>query len=250
MENKSNRWQPITPDETRGGEPLAVRQRGPRLRYYILMGLITALVYYLKTLGFTFPVIEMIGFEVEIPLFFVVAAWSSIAASETDVNSPLNQTLFDKIRGNLDYLYGQLVNDEPSAVSFINYYYDNGTQGGTTNYTLDSTKDWRDRFIGAAIAAAQNGITTAQWVPGGANDQEIYTQNTTAAAFGFEACGFEMMYSGTGSADAGEPYIKTASGGFYLYVDSTTGALMMRVVGAVNYAYNVMVINGADVGAV
>jgi hypothetical protein len=32
---------------------------------------------------------------------FVIGAWSSIAASETDVNSPLNQTLFDKIRADL-----------------------------------------------------------------------------------------------------------------------------------------------------
>ena len=34
-------------------------------------------------------------------------AWSSIAASETDADSPLSQTLFDKIRGNLDYLYAR-----------------------------------------------------------------------------------------------------------------------------------------------
>lgn len=31
-------------------------------------------------------------------------AWDTIAASEVDANSPLNQTLFDKIRQNLGYL--------------------------------------------------------------------------------------------------------------------------------------------------
>lgn len=34
-------------------------------------------------------------------------AWQNIAASETDANSPLNQTLMDKIRGNLDDLNGR-----------------------------------------------------------------------------------------------------------------------------------------------
>ncbi len=32
-------------------------------------------------------------------------AWSSISAGDTAAESPLNQTLFDKIRGNLDYLH-------------------------------------------------------------------------------------------------------------------------------------------------
>jgi len=34
-------------------------------------------------------------------------SWQNIAASETDANSPLNQTLMDKIRGNLDDLHSR-----------------------------------------------------------------------------------------------------------------------------------------------
>jgi len=34
-------------------------------------------------------------------------AWTTILASQTDADSPLNQVLFDSIRGNLDYLKGQ-----------------------------------------------------------------------------------------------------------------------------------------------
>jgi hypothetical protein len=34
-------------------------------------------------------------------------AWTTILASQTDADSPLNQVLFDSIRENLDYLKGQ-----------------------------------------------------------------------------------------------------------------------------------------------
>jgi hypothetical protein len=40
-------------------------------------------------------------------MIILVGSWTSIAASETDVNSPLNQTLMDKIRENLDHVERQ-----------------------------------------------------------------------------------------------------------------------------------------------
>ena len=45
----------------------------------------------------------------------MIGAWSAIAAGETDADSPLNQTLMDKIRGNLDYLKDDLL---PAKIVF------------------------------------------------------------------------------------------------------------------------------------
>lgn len=53
----------------------------------------------------------------------VGTAWASIAASETDVNSILNQSLMDKIRGNL---YA-LAEEERILLQHVGRRYDNGT---------------------------------------------------------------------------------------------------------------------------
>ncbi len=46
-------------------------------------------------------------------------AWQNIAASETDAESPLTQTLFDKIRGNLTFLYSRkiVLTDPPASLT-------------------------------------------------------------------------------------------------------------------------------------
>jgi hypothetical protein len=49
-------------------------------------------------------ILDGFGINLALALPLAVGAWSAIAAAETDADSPLNQTLFDKIRGNLDYL--------------------------------------------------------------------------------------------------------------------------------------------------
>ncbi len=45
--------------------------------------------------------------------------WQTISASETDADSPLSQTLFDKIRGNLDFLKARwmVLSDPPTQLT-------------------------------------------------------------------------------------------------------------------------------------
>ena len=68
-------------------------------------------------------------------------AWTDILSSQTDKNSPLNQVLFDAIRGNLDYLYSAKF----LKVSDVDYNAAAAT--AWKKYIIDDTYDYRDHLI-------------------------------------------------------------------------------------------------------
>jgi hypothetical protein len=64
--------------------------------------------------------------------------WTTIAQSETDVNSPLNQTLMDKVRGNLDHV-------ERSSI-----------KGGQTGWVLGNVAVAADRVYAVKFVPPQD----------------------------------------------------------------------------------------------
>ena len=97
-------WNKIEAHETRAGTPIGFRRRPNRwlLGAFVLCTMLLIVCIILDGLG--------LNLALALPL--AVGAWSAIAAAETDADSPLNQTLFDKIRGNLDFLEDAVSNGD------------------------------------------------------------------------------------------------------------------------------------------
>ena len=155
--------------------------------------------------------------------------WQTIAASETDANSPLNQTLLDKIRGNLDHLRGI-----GATMKFVNARFTNTDP--SADFILDQEQDWRDRFIavlGQVYQGTNNDCDAV--VLGGNRDYKIGSIYTATLLNLHQAQLDGWFYSAAGNtARAGDPHYWTedASGDpdIYLWVNSSNGNLMFSSV--------------------
>jgi hypothetical protein len=137
--------------------------------------------------------------------------WQTIAASETDANSPLNQTLMDKIREDLEDLHAAgaqlkfLTGTAPDAA--VPY-----------DVTLDEDLDYRDRIVkitGIVWGGSATGVAAHQ--PGGANDSAVHSQvlthGTVNAGINGKCLINDWLYTAGGGANrTTEPYL-TFSGG-------------------------------------
>lgn len=243
-------WTQISAEETKSGRPIAYRACRPSLVFILLI---------LTMMAVVLSILDQFNLLHPGMMFIMVGAWSSIAASETDVNSPLNQTLMDKIRGNLDYLH--------SVSATIAHLKGIQTFPSQTNAykAIETTIDWRNRDISvrgivAASAINSGGSSEASILadvtsvyPNGTQDLNVYWQEGKS---GF-VCGTitfpnypadgdydfidGMFYSGSGSTTAAYlptcyPYLKypgakgsTVTKEFYIWVNSTDGNLMVSV---------------------
>jgi hypothetical protein len=178
--------------------------------------------------------------------------WQTIAASETDANSPLNQTLMDKIRENLDDLHA----GGAQLLYFFGPYSNNDT---SVDIILDAERDWRDRMVevkGVILQGSQSNIDS-MFATGGGNTK---IGSHYAAQYSLRLVQLEgWMYTSLGGATKlADPHVyeKEASLNdpeFYLWVDSTTGALKLhattsRASGSRNLAYLLRLIYSADLG--
>jgi hypothetical protein len=160
----------------------------------------------------------------------------------------------DKVSDNIADL-----NSRKANIKFLT-----GTSEGNGQFIIDDASatgiDWRDRFIQVSgLVVFQGNLAAAQeWIPGGAQDSDI---STTKAAPGNDDAKFkgEMFYSEAGMAnyDSNDTRVQvtTTDGGMVaIYVDSTTGDLMMRCPAAAGDAdccgYNLVVIYSDDQGIV
>lgn len=155
--------------------------------------------------------------------------WQTIAASETDANSPLNQTLHDKIRGNLDYL-----KSVGAAMKFVNVRVNQDANG--YDAVLDDTLDWRDRYVEVQGAVYQGTVADLNTMElGGSNDAKISNQYV-AAILNIRVAKFnDWFYTAAGAAARTTlPYLfaEDALGDpdIYVWVNSTNGKLMLGVV--------------------
>lgn len=136
-------------------------------------------------------------------------AWSAIAAAETDADSPLNQALMDKIRGNLDQLYA-----------------DTGSGAGIAQGNLKTTTE-EETF------ATTTGDLT-QWVIG--NVKTIGASYVTAVSY---------LYYDKGAADGArwnaaaatvyqETFASVGSYGFFPQIkyDANTAYIQIRYIQA------------------
>jgi hypothetical protein len=171
-------------------------------------------------------------------LFVLIGAWSAIAASETDANSPLNQTLMDKFRGNMDYLYDYLT----ASGAYLKFL--NGTDISDTDVreiVLDDTVDYLNRYVTVTgIIVAGNAATAAAAIPGGADDNYISSDavvanfNEGAASRACLIVTEKFLFTESGD-DAGDgvPRVSLGTEGelasCYLFADSADGALHLRV---------------------
>jgi hypothetical protein len=137
--------------------------------------------------------------------------WQTIAASETDANSPLNQTLMDKIREDLDDLHAA-----GAQVKFLK-----GTApdaGSGYDVILDADLDYRGRMVkvtGIVWGGSEAGVAAHQ--PGGANDHSVHSQvlshGSINAGINAKCLINDWLYTSTGGANHGtEPYLTFANG--------------------------------------
>jgi len=235
-------WNQIRAEETRAGTPIGFRRRAHP-------GLI-GLLFILTATYCLFVALHKVGLDLVV-LIPLIGAWSTIAASETDADSPLNQTLFDKIRNNLDYLYAtgaQIINETGS---------ESQDDDMVNNYVINDSIDFRNRNIsirGIVVASTANNSATAladaqKILPGGAEDDEVFYADAGNGTNGSPNLTSvpeydwvdAFMYSGAGGAAYNtKPYIKYAGqldatyvDDFYIWVDSgNDGRLMLSTKGS------------------
>jgi len=117
-----------------------------------------------------------------------IAPFVPIYPGEVDINSPLGEALFEKIRLNNDALYhlGQINCLKHSAVH-------DGTGATWNEVTLNATEDWRNRLIhpigrGRTFASA---AAAAPYIKGGVTESQIgsdYGIMGAAHGFSFDYC--------------------------------------------------------------
>lgn len=177
-------------------------------------------------------------------------AYTALTTAETDANSPFNATLTTKIKDNFDahesgkasckIIYGAAAND---AIS------------------IDSSIDWRDRYIlvSGLVVIRETLADAERYNPGGSQDATLQTNEAPTANQDYGVWKGEMFYSEAGMAawNSGiARLVKTSNDAqtWAIYVDSTTGALMLKTTGADsnhdNTAWNFIVIYSADQGVV
>jgi len=240
-----NRWNRLTPEDTQRGQVVAARACRPSFVMGLL--LLTMTVCALHILN---------QFDLLRPdvLILLIGSWTTIAASETDVNSPLNQTLMDKIRGNLDYLY---------QLSTTLIYVDGTDTNDASNprvITIDSSIDWRDRYVnlGGFIAAGTNPSVV---VPGGTYDEYINSNlvhGDLAELNGVVQISDQFLYTESGDTDGtSRPRLDLGTDnqitGCFIFADSSDGSLKMRFssglgVGARDVAWNLSIKYSTDQG--
>ena len=235
------KYRPIKPEETRAGVRIGYRRtRLPFILIFLLVSMVWAVLVALEQLGISAPSIVLL-----------IGAWSAINASETDADSPLNQTLFDKIRGNLDFLFS-------TSAQIANYTGSESQAESTANhYVVNDTIDFRNRnihVVGMVVAASHGTSATAlsyvdKLLPNGSEDDEIFFDVAGNGTDGIPVPGAAanqdeydfvngFMYAGAGGATYNtKPYL-TYSGAkaavaiidFYIWVDSgNSGRLMLTV---------------------
>lgn len=184
-------------------------------------------------------------------------SWQSIAASETDANSPLNQTLMDKIRGNLDYLHSA-----GAQLRFIRGVYDNpASPEWSSGEMYLSYGDWRDRTVRIIGVVHQGHYNDYNKVyPGGSSDDKIGDEYTALVATSMYPIHFDgWFYAAAGcSSMTGDPKITASHSGSFttnmsIWADSSAGYLKLgfstnRADGYRNFAWHLMAIYSEDVG--
>lgn len=232
----------LTKEETNANAKIGWRYSRPSL---LIIGW---LVLMTVCLCMTF---ELIGFD-WLAFIPILGLFQTIAASETDVNSPLNQTLMDKIRENLDFL-----NTDKVGVVYLNGA---AAFSSSDEVILDSSINWEDRYIVVTgIVFVKGDLATAQGlIPGGADDDDIVMRTGPHAnQSGESTFGSLLFYSEDGSSDGltnpaitGTEY--TSNQACKIFVDESTGDLTMRMANASaafdHYAYNLMVTYSEDQG--
>jgi hypothetical protein len=217
------KWRQITPDETRAGTRIGYREDVRRPFWIALF--VTAITAFICFL------FENLGLSIG-GIIIAIGAWSQINASETDADSPLNQTLFDKIRGNLDHLF-----TGSAQLKFLTG--SDTTDTAAREILLDDDIDWLDRYVLMAFAMVigGNANTTADAVLGGNDDDDIYSDGATGD---FSNCNGvvqavgKFLYTEEGDADGtAQPRVDLGSDGsinsVHVFADSgDSGKLKMR----------------------
>jgi len=168
--------------------------------------------------------------------------WQTIAASETDANSPLNQTLMDKVRGNLDHLYSI-----GASMKFVNARFSNSAT--PADFVLDNSQDWRDRFIqalGMVFQGTNNDCNTVEL--GGSNGDRIGNQYAPAPSALRVALFDHWFYSAGGASGRADDPRLTAEDALgdpdiYIWVSSSTGYLMLSAVTSRDSSYRNLVVH-------
>ena len=179
-------------------------------------------------------------------------AWRSIAASETDANSPLNQVLMDGIRGNLDYL-----KSVGASMKFLTAYAANNADN--VDIVLDDTQDWRDRYLCVRGQVFQGTSADCAAVELGGAQDKVIGSPYPAAPLNLRAALFDhWMYTSTGSsARTTNPKLWAEDPGgdpdFFIWVNSSTGYLMLGAVtarpsGYKNLVYHLRLTWSEDMG--
>jgi hypothetical protein len=195
------KWQPIGKEETHSGRTIAYRPVRPS---FVLVLLLVTMAACLGHLLRSYDLLDPFS------MFFIIGSWSSIAASATDVNSPLNQTLMDKIRENLDYLYGI------TASTIFLTGHDTLSDANPRTITI-SALDYRDRYL-SVVGVSFIGSTAAARALAGADDDKIHTQiaarNTPTDVGGYcvWASPVPFMYTHDGGVNASEAPVLTITG--------------------------------------
>ncbi|HUT54623.1 MAG TPA: hypothetical protein VM658_14630 [bacterium] len=176
--------------------------------------------------------------------------WQTIAASETDANSPLNQTLMDKIREDLDYLYAT-----GAQMKFINGSFSNNATAA--DFTLDSSMSWMDRYV-QVVGDVTIYSATSNFLPGGADDDELGSRYTAINGVTMVGQLDGWIYTRSGGASRiTNPYIYAEWNGTndkaYIWVDSAgnlkLGFSTSRASGSRNVAFNLRIVYSEDQGA-
>ena len=204
----------------------------------------------------------------------MAATWQQIYEGETDANSPISQTLMDKIRENLDYLY-----QSGAQIEYFDFSYNNPGLTAWWTAIFGSSKDWRDRIVQVVMVAysGNRGPTSTTGVgsliPGNPNDHYWHTSiDVHGSAFGIvtnvngDAILEEQLYTRLGVTNPGttpgapnEPYVSAAytSGQFAacnVFCDSANWRLHIQanITGGATYREAVAqgrIIYSADRGA-
>jgi hypothetical protein len=179
----------------------------------------------------------------------MAATWQQIYEGETDTNSPISQTLLDKIRENLDYLF-----QAGAQMMYFDFDYNNPGTALAWVQPIESSKDWRDRIVevimvgyaGARGPLPNQGVGSL--IPGQNNDMYWHTDidahgdGTVVSNVGGSAVLEEQLYTRIGvpdpsplTAPPNEPYIEAAyvTGtiqNMRVYVNDTTYYLMVQFI--------------------
>lgn len=130
-----------------------------------------------------------------------------------------------------------------------------GATNGVTDVTLDSTLDWRDRWV-SVTAYRINQATPANYQPGGANDNVIHgdiDQNAAATAAIITDRADTIFYTEQGGSGAVSPWGilgDDSADDIMIRANSTNGNLELRKISdtGIEIAFGLLVIFSSDQG--